>query len=276
MRSLIHLLFILLPVQSSYIFSYPANIYKKKFNTKIIKIYEPENIQKNNLPCLLFFTGANSIIPGDIYNNFISSLVDYKFSVSVLPNDLQASYEYIRTIEDEYSSIIVIAHSSGCVNAINLANNFKNIKKAIFLDPVDNSKLFNIFNNIHNEKLFYLKDLLIITAEKSYKWSIDPFIIPFVPAFRLNIKKLLYLKSDLNIEYIESEEHGHCDILDSLWADLMHGTIAKGVDNRDYKNLHLYHNWLTQQIHNFIFRDENENNYSPCSFEDSDSTQDTY
>ena len=129
----------------------------------------------------------------NIYNNFISSLVDYKYSIAVLPNDLQASYEYIRTIENEYSSIIPISHSSGCVNAINLANNFKNIEKAIFLDPVDNSKLFNVFNNIQNEKLFYLKDLLIITAEKSYKWSLDPFIVPFIPAFRLNMKKLLFV-----------------------------------------------------------------------------------
>ena len=165
MRLLLHFLFIFIPVQCSYIFSYPANIYKKKYNNKIIKIYEPENIEKIHLDCLLFFTGANSFIPADIYNNFISSLVDYKYSVSVLPNDLQASYEYIRTIENEYSSIIPMAHSSGCVNAINLANNFKNIEKAIFLDPVDNSKLFNVFNNIQNEKLFYLKDLLIITAE---------------------------------------------------------------------------------------------------------------
>ena len=54
------------------------------------------------------------------------------------------------------------------------------------------------------------------------------------------MKKLLSLKSDLNVEYIESEEHGHCDVLDPLWSDLMHGTIAKGVDNRDYKNLLLW------------------------------------
>ena len=268
MLLLLYFLYIILPIQSSYIFSYPANIYKKKFNDKIIKIYEPENIDKKNIECLLFFTGANSYIPGDIYNNFISSLVDYKYSVSVLPNDLQGSYEYIKSIENNYSSLVTISHSSGCINAINLANNFKNIKKAIFLDPVDNSKLFNIFNNIEKDKLFYLEDLLIITAEKSYKWSLNPFIIPFIPAFRLNMKKLLSLKSNLNIKYIESEEHGHCDILDPLWSDLMHGTIAKGTNNREYKNLQMYHIWLTQQIHNFIFKDENENNYLPCNYED--------
>ena len=268
MKTFFHFIMILLPVNSSYIFSDPVNIYKKKYNDNIIKVYEPDNIKKKNLKSLLFFTGANSLIPADIYNNFISSLVYYKYSVSVLPNDYQASYEYIKSIENEYSSIIPITHSSGCVNAINLSNDFKNMKKLILLDPVDNSKLFNLFNNIQNKKLFYLKDLLIITAEKSYKWSLDPFIIPFIPAFRLDIKNLLSLNSDLNVEFIESEEHGHCDILDPLWADLMHGTISKGVDNRDYKNLKLYHSWLTQQIHNFIFRDENENNYAPCDYED--------
>jgi hypothetical protein len=32
----------------------------------------------------------------------------------------------------------------------------------------------------------------------------------------------------------------------------MHGTIAKGVNNRDYKNQKLYYNWLSEKIHNFI------------------------
>lgn len=269
MRLFINFLLILLPVKCSYILTRNINIYKKNYNNKIIKVYEPKNIIKSNLKCLLFLTGANSFIPADIYSNFITSLVDYKYSVSVLPNDLQVCYKYIRTIENEYSSIIPIAHSSGCVNAINLANNFKSIEKAIFLDPVDNSKLFNIFNNIENENLFNLENLLIITAEKSYKWSFDPLIIPFIPVFRLNVKKLLDLKNDIKIEYIKSEDYGHCDVLDSLWGDLMHGTIAKGFDNRDYKNIELYHIWLSEEIHNFINKDENENNYSPCSFEDS-------
>ena len=113
---------ILLLIESvnCYIFSYPANIYKKKYNDKIIKIYEPENIKRENLDCLLFFTGGNSLIPGDLYNNFISSLVDYKYSVSVLPNDFIACNQYIKDIQNKYSSIIPISHSSGCVNIINL------------------------------------------------------------------------------------------------------------------------------------------------------------
>tara|TARA_Y100000741_G_scaffold53322_1_gene36689 strand:- start:2298 stop:3119 length:822 start_codon:yes stop_codon:yes gene_type:complete len=267
MKSLFYLICFLLKTNCSFI-NYPAHIYKKIYNDKIIKIYEPENMKKKHLKSLLFFTGANSLIPADLYNNFINSLVDYNYSISVLPNDLQASYEYIKDIENEYSSIIPLAHSSGCVNAINLANNFKTIEKSIFLDPVDNSNLVNKFNKIQKDNLLYLKDLLIITAEKSYKWSLDPFTIPFIPAFRLNIKELLKLKSDLNIEYIESEEHGHCDILDPFWSDQMHLTISKGVENREYKNLQIYHTWLAQQIHNFIFRDENENNYTPCDYED--------
>lgn len=269
MKLLFQFLCILLTT-NCYILNYRGNIYIKKYNDKTIKIYEPENIKKENLKCILFFTGANSLIPADLYNNFISTLVDYKYTVSVLPNDLQASYEYIKDIENNYSSIVPIAHSSGCVNVINLVNNFKTIKKSIFLDPVDNSKLVNIFNNIKDDEVIYLKNLLIISAEKSYKWSLDPFIIPFIPAFRLNIKKLLELKSDLNIEYIESAIHGHCDILDPFWSNPMHSTIAKGVDNRDYNNLHIYHTWLTLQIHKFILRDENENenNYAPCDYED--------
>ena len=267
MKIFTFLFHLLLTNTQSYIFSKPCNIYKKKYNDKIIKVFEPTNIDKKNLDSLLFFTGGNSLIPADIYTCFISSLVDYKYSVSVLPNDLQASYEYIKDIQNNYSSITPIAHSSGCVNAINTINNFYNIKKSIFLDPVDNSKLFNIFNNIQDEKLFYLKDLLIITAEKSYQWSLAPICFPFIPAFRLDIMKLLNLKSDLNIQYIEAEQHGHCDILDPMWADIMHQTISKGHYNRTYANLYSYHNWLAQQIHNFIYYDENDSNYTPYTLE---------
>ena len=60
MKLFIYLLYIFLPVQSSYIYNYPLNIYKKKYNNKIIKIYESENINNNSKECLLFFTGANS------------------------------------------------------------------------------------------------------------------------------------------------------------------------------------------------------------------------
>ena len=254
---------------SAYIFSYPTDIYKKKYNDKIIKVYEPHNIPQKNLDSILFFTGANSLIPGDIYTCFISSLVDLKYSVSVLPNDMQASYEYIKDIQANYSSITTLTNSSGCINAINLFNNFDKITNSIFLDPVDNSKVYNLFNDITKENLNYLNHLLIITAEKSYQWSLAPICFPFIPAFRLDIKKLLNLKSDLNIKYIEAELHGHCDVLDPMWSDIMHETIAKGHDDRSYKNLLEYHNWLAREIHSFIYKDE-----TPCDYEDQ--SEDSY
>ena len=112
-----------------------------------------------------------------------------------------------------------------------------------------------------------MENILIINAEKSYKWSYNPLIIPFIPAFKLTKKKLLSLKDTLNIKYIKSEEHGHCDILDPLWSDIMHKTIAKGVENREYNNLQLYYIWVTNEINNFLLEGENINNYVPCSYE---------
>ena len=67
---------------------------------------------------LIFFTGANSLIPGDIYSNFIQSLNNYNFSVSVVTNDDSATKIFIDNIKDTYKEVIPISHSSGYVNII--------------------------------------------------------------------------------------------------------------------------------------------------------------
>jgi hypothetical protein len=132
----------------------------------------------------------------------------------------------------------------------------KNIKKAIFLDPVDNSDIIN--NNFFNfldkkNNRNYLEDVLILNAEKSYKGSIFPKIsIPFIPAFALNIKKFKDDNPNINLQKLEANEYGHSDVLDSLWSDLMHATISKGSDNRDKDNLDSYHDWLANKIYDFI------------------------
>ena len=58
---------------------------------------------------------------------------------------------------------------------------------------------------------------------------------------------------------MNAENFGHSDVLDSLWADLMHGSsISKGNENRDQSTMDEYVDWLAQQIHNFINqKDEN-------------------
>lgn len=224
------------------------NIHKKMYNNKVIKIYEPKGIPTNDLDSIIFFTGGNSIIPADIYSTFINYLVDFNYSVSVVSNNIDSTCSYLRDIKNKYSKFHFLSHSSGTSNAIEVSNRFLNTDKAIFLDPVDNSRFIKTLNN----DLIGLKDILVITAEKSYDWSIFPFKIPFIPAFRLDIEKLKNKNSDINVNYVSSYDNGHTDVLDSLWSDLMHSTISKGTDDRSEDNLNNYKRWLVIQIHNFI------------------------
>tara|TARA_Y100000996_G_scaffold383648_1_gene339782 strand:+ start:916 stop:1758 length:843 start_codon:yes stop_codon:yes gene_type:complete len=245
----------------SFTLNTPVNIYKKVYNDQIIKVYEPNNIDKKNMDAIIFYTGANSLIPADIYSNFIKSLNNYNFSVNVVTNDNSATKELLYESRNEYKNIIPLSHSSGYVSAMNTINSQKNVKKAVFLDPVDNSDLLNLnplkFMNNNDEDFNYLENILVLNAEKSYKWSLFPKIeIPFIPGFALDTKKLQNNNPNIVLEKISADNYGHSDILDSLWSDLMHATISKGHDDRSNENLVEYYNWLSEQIYNFV----NDNN----------------
>ena len=239
-----------------------VNSYKKIYNNNIVKVFEPKNILKKDMNSLVFFTGANSLIPADIYSNFINTLNQYNFSVSVLPNDILCSQEFLNSIENDYKEIIAISHSTGYTNLIKTIYNISNIDKSVLLDPVDNTKLvdkdlFNIFNDL-TPNLNYLNNLLILNAEKSYKGSIFPkFELPFIPLLALNTNKLKNNNPNLNIETFIATDYGHSDVLDTIWSDLMHSTISKGTEIREQDNLDIYLKWLATKIYKFINTDIN-------------------
>ena len=118
-------IFFLLSCISRFLVNNPVNIYKTNINNQIIKTYEPLILNKENMNALIFFTGANSLIPGDIYSNFIKSLNNYNFSVSVVTNDDSATKIFIDNIKDTYKEVIPISHSSGYVNIMNTINDKK-------------------------------------------------------------------------------------------------------------------------------------------------------
>ena len=72
-KILINLLFC---IANSYIVNVPINTYKRIYDSNIIKVYEPELIDKKDLNALIFYTGANSLIPGDI-PNFAPTLIEF-------------------------------------------------------------------------------------------------------------------------------------------------------------------------------------------------------
>jgi len=258
------LLFVLLSFAQGFLLNVPVTVFKRKYENQIVKVYEPIDMERKDMNALIFYTGANALIPGDIYSNFIKALNNYNFSVNVVPSENSATTEFLYDIRDEYKALIPLTHSSGYVNAVETINKQKKINKAVFLDPVDNSKLFdNSVFSVFSDKetlLTHLDEVLILNAGKSYKGSLFPkFEIPFIPAFGINIKKLEQSNPSLSVIVETAENYGHSDVLDTIWSDIMHTTLSKGNEIREQEVLDEYLDWLALQIYNFVNKDENKN-----------------
>lgn len=205
------------------------------------------------IPKVLFFTGGNSIMPVDIYSDFIGKLKK-DYDVTIIKNSISDKSDAVIEQLFEQSGekeIIAIGHSSGCTTLLNYCSKLKNVKKCILLDPVDN-------NLNSNTKLNY-DNILQINAEKSYKWKTNKGLeflknplpkIPFIPAFEMDTNKIF---KDNNITKIEIKDYGHCDILDTAFSNIMHGSLAEGNDDRD--SLNEYRNLLIELI-NVCINDE--------------------
>jgi hypothetical protein len=250
----------------------PVNVFKSNYKDTAIKVYKPQlGDSKESLKNIVFYTGGNSIIPPEIYNNFLKTLASSYYNIYVATNNKDTNEELFDELEDSESETILIGHSTGCVNAIDESNNNKFIKKMILMDPVNNKNVFDIgqsnFNTFtskekkNNLELKYINDILLVNAQKSYEWSIFPsFNVPFIPAFAMTEEKIYNLKSNiknndknnLNVKVIKANEYGHSDILDSMYSDFMHNTISKGNDARDEQTMYEYYVWLTEQINDFV------------------------
>ena len=268
--------FFLFLSSTSYVNTYNLNIKVKKNYIKdtVFKQYLPRNSTPTKN--IAFYTGGNSIIPSDIYSGFLKQLANQGFSVYAMTNNNELNSLLYDSLYG--SDIYILSHSSGCVTAINDANNMREINSAIFMDPVNNQGIINRFNFMDNNKLSikYLKNILIINAEKSYKWSIFPeFNIPFIPGFRLTEKELTSINSDLDISCESAKEYGHSDILDSIWSDFMHKTVSKGLDDRSDEQLEKYHVWLAKTINKYINNDNsNVITVSSSNHDDNDNDND--
>lgn len=210
-------------------------------------------------PNALFFSGGNSLMPNLIYGGFIEKLNEVanvkpiQNSVSYFPNDNMVTQLLDNDIAA--SGTFAISHSSGATTLLNHCSRF-NVDKVILLDPVDNNKLVNKeFPDINK-----FSDVLVIKAEKSYKWSFDklrknmlliPSIkIPFIPLGKLDTD-VFKNKTELVIK-----DFGHCDILDQPYNNYMHTSFSEGNENREL--LPLYKSKLVEIINLFINNNLNE------------------
>lgn len=234
----------------------PMVSYIHKFDNNLdnVKIFEPYHTNKENTPCILFFTGGSSLVIPEIYNNLFSKIVSNNIAVCAPPFKYQNLDNLITNLDNEYSEVILAGHSSGVSTALN--NNNKKINKLISLDGVD-TRIFSLNqNNKFNIK--NINSVLFLNAGKSYKYTDDPPGVAFIPFLALE-KTAIDIGSHCKILEIEAEKYGHCDILDRSYSNLMHKTrLSVGNSNRSHDNLDNYHTWIGSIISNFINRRYNK------------------
>ena len=190
--------------------------------------------------CIVFYTGGSNAISPLVYSDFLSNLEN--IDVFRIPFQCNKNKDrFFKDLKKKYSSINLLAHSSGCTRAVNNCNN--DVDSLILLDPVK-TPYWDSEKNLH-----YLNNILIINAEKSYKWSLIPPFVPFIPFFRVN-------PSDINIDknkvkILTIHKYGHSDIIDKPYRDLMHySRISVGHNKRN--NIEKYHKFLSNVIISYI------------------------
>lgn len=225
---------------------FKTTTYFRKINKNEIKVIEPINLKKENIYSVIYLTGGNNFIQDDIYCDFLTTLASHKFSVNLIHGNFNEYDKLVDDLDDTYKGVIVAQHSSSSILLANICENCTKIKKAIFLDPVDSRIFYKKYWHQPKIKLPYLKNILFLNAAKSYKWSLKPFGIPFIPFFSIK-KETLDTNIKCKINKIVASNYGHCDILDKSWSDLMHNSrLALGNQNRTYHANHDYHEWLSQ------------------------------
>tara|TARA_Y100001938_G_C8079320_1_gene428082 strand:- start:1465 stop:2190 length:726 start_codon:yes stop_codon:yes gene_type:complete len=210
-------------------------------------------------PNALFFSGGNSLMPNLIYGGFLEKLNEVanvkpiKNSVSYFPTDEIVTQLLENDITEK--GTFAISHSSGATTLLNHCSRF-NVQKVILLDPVDNNKLVNKeFPNINK-----FSDVLVIKAEKSYKWSFSKLRknILLIPNIKIPFIPLGKLDTDVfeNKTEIVIKDFGHCDILDQPYNNYMHDSFSEGNENREL--VPLYKTKLVEIINLFINENLNE------------------
>ena len=228
-----------------------SKIFKDRIDGNRPPVYEMNNIVPIDTPCVLFFSGLNSFIPGEIYDEFLNNLATSGVSAYSAPPELDQAMDLLDDLVDDYANVTVIGHSSGSINALTACNNVRGVKNMILMDPVDSSFLTNQFNK-KNFVLKYVENLLYLNAAKSYEWGLSPsqFKIPFIPAFKL-IPEMIKLKKG-NFKIIEASNYGHTDILDDVWSDSVNDIMKSGIESRNNGELKEYRFWLSKIIKSFI------------------------
>jgi len=228
----------------------PTIVPKEHMQNNEIHVFESAG-NKQNIPCVLFFTGGNALITHEIYSNFLATLSNKQLSVHTIPFKYKSSdfNKLVDQLKTEYSDIVALSHSSGSVPLIDAISQNPTITKVVMMDPID-ARL----DRTKRIRLKHLKKLMIVRAEKAYEGE----NLSFIPGFLELSQEKLRLPQDCQVKVLDAEEYGHCDLLNPMYSNLIHQylrNICDGTANRSHDHLYQYINWLTDEIAQFAKTD---------------------
>ena len=287
-----NLLYFILPTLAYSFYNLPIHQYSKKINNiENVKIIEPMNIKdKKDIPALVFFSGLSGKIPNEVYNNFLNYVSSSGISCYLFNENIDNSKKLVEYLKNNYSNVTISGHSSGASKAIQLYSECDNLNNLILFDPVDDrifttNKINYIFNTLFDKsknkiEINNIKNYLLVKAENSYKWSLFPPKIPFIPIFDIDEKILsinddTYIIDDIieetinenneivkiiktiskkinpNKKCIEIKNFGHTDLLDYYWTKTMRNVLKDNSKHKTFDDLNNYHKcnaYLINQI----------------------------
>lgn len=212
----------------------------------------------------------NDQLPVELYNSFKTSLMDQDIDVKKSTGSVVEDIALIDELKAKNESVTLLSHSTGVNNLFKICNKVENIDNIILVDPIllKNSQDRFMFNEnfedyisdlIESDKFSLLKDMifkknnknnldlknvdniLYISSKKSSRWK----VLPPVPPIKRMFMDYELIKNK-NKKLITIPEYGHFDILDSQWADAIHGSLSKGTNNRD--EVEKYHEEIARYI----------------------------
>ena len=289
-----NLIYFLLPAVAYSFFNNPIHLYSKNIKgINDIKIIEPVHIEnKKDIPAFVFFSGLSGRIPNEIYNNFLNYISSSGVSCFLFNEDIDKSKKIIDYIENHYSNVTIGGHSSGGSKAIKLCSEYNNLNNLILFDPVDDrilndNKLDYIYNNFFDTnknriEMNNIKNYLLVKAENSYKWSLFPPKMPFIPLFDINeniinmndntyviddiieetinengdivkITKTISKKINTNKKVIDIRNYGHTDLLDEYWSRNMRKIIKDSSKDKSFEEINEYHKFNAYLINQICY-----------------------
>jgi len=191
-------------------------------------------------PAVVFFTGLQNYITPEMYSDLLTRFAYHNATVYVPHNRFDQWSRFVADLKDKHDEVICMSHSSGVLPLVELVKSVKEFQKIVLLDPVH----FALPQLVYKPDLRHVRQARFILAQKSYQ----PLPLPFIPEFFKFTEKDLLVGGDCEISVVQSESHGHCDLLNPFYSQLIRQTNLVGsMTKKEKDDLWMYYEWIVNK-----------------------------